>query len=520
MDSIRLSALKKLLLSTALGCAAAAPARAVDFSTLEGKVLFGYQAWFDCPFNGTGAWSHWAQQEGAAPTPATLRVDLYPDLSEFKAEDLCPADGFTIAGKPAHLFTARSGVVVDAHFRWMKEYGLDGILLQRFVGRIAGKRAGGDVVLRNIMASARAHGRAFAIEYDLTGGSEASLATIIQADWKYLVDSLKVTSHPSYLHQGGKPVVAIWGPGFDDRPPVDPARGLEFVRWFNRDAPDAYRAYYLGGVPEAWRTLTGASRKEPAWKDVYNAMDAIQPWTVGRYSDSAGSDAFARNFLTPDLAEAKARGKLYMPVIFPGFSWHNLKGGTANQIPRRGGKFLWRQAYNAKAAGMTFLKLAMFDEVDEGTALFKVVSKRSEAPEQGYWLTLDADGQNLPSDWYLRLAGEITALFHGARPLTATMPADPMHPVVGLAAAKPGIVDAAAKGSVRVRRIAQGYRFEGPFPRLAVHTLEGKLVRYLEPRDGAVDWNGCDLTGNPLAPGAYLVGADGPVPESLRIILP
>ena len=48
-----------------------------------------------------------------------------------------------------------------------------------------------------------------------------------------------------------------------------------------------------------------------------------------------------------------------------------------------------------------------------GTAILKIASHRKEAPEQGYWLTLDADGAELPSDWYLRLAGEITRMFHG-----------------------------------------------------------------------------------------------------------
>ena len=55
----------------------------------------------------------------------------------------------------------------------------------------------------------------------------------------------------------------------------------------------------------------------------------------------------------------------------------------------------------------------MFDEVNEATANFKVAGRRQDAPDQGYWLTLDADGFTLPSDWYLRLAGEITRIFHG-----------------------------------------------------------------------------------------------------------
>src|SRR5258708_24592216 len=73
------------------------------------------------------------------------------------------------------------------------------------------------------------------------------------------------------------------------------------------------------------------------------------------------------------------------------------------------------------------LKIAMFDEVNEATANFKVASRRLDAPSQGYWLTLDADGFTLPSDWYLRLAGEITRVFRGQTP-AAAMPTTPGPP--------------------------------------------------------------------------------------------
>lgn len=89
---------------------------------------------------------------------------------------------------------------------------------------------------------------------------------------------------------------------------------------------------------------------------------------------------------------------------------------------------MWRQAYNAKVAGATVLKIAMFDEVNESTAIFKSAARRQDAPEQGYWLTLDADGAALPSDWYLRLAGEITRMFHGEIPPDPKLPEKPGPP--------------------------------------------------------------------------------------------
>jgi hypothetical protein len=152
-------------------------------------------------------------------------------------------------------------------------------------------------------------------------------------------------------------------------------------------------------------------------------MDVIQPWTVGRYANLDSADRWKQTMLVPDLKLTANQGQLYMPVVFPGFSWQNLKrSGRPNQIPREGGEFLWRQAFNAKTAGARVLKIAMFDEVDEATAVMKVVSERSQAPDQGFWLTLDADGEALPSDWYLRLAREITRMFHGEIEPASTMP--------------------------------------------------------------------------------------------------
>ncbi len=395
----------------------------MDPGTLDRKVLFGYQGWFDCPdSNPKGGWSHWAR---GVPSAETLVIDMYPDLSEFNAADLCAVPGMTIGDKPAYLFSAHNAHVVLRHFQWMKTYGLDGVLVQRFIGDTARKRADGDVVLRNIMAAASETGRTFAIEYDISGGKEASFAQQLQDDWKYLVDTVKVTSHPNYLHHNGKPVLSVWGMGLGDgkHPPAKPQDALRIIEWFKSGAPLQYRVTYIGGTPARWRTLTKDAAKDPAWTEAYRAMDVVQPWTIGRYKTLSEADDWRKNELEPDLAELKKNGQIYMPVIYPGFSWHNLNRDSAeNPVPRNRGEFLWRQAYNARAAGVQVLKIAMFDEVNESTAMFKIASQRKDAPDQGYWLTLDADGAKVPSDWYLHLAGEITRAFHEARPLAPELP--------------------------------------------------------------------------------------------------
>jgi hypothetical protein len=410
-----------LLAAGAFPASAADPP--VDPNSLQGKVLLGYQGWFDCPGPEAGrAWSHWSR---GLPSPDTLAIDMYPDLSEFDPKDLCRVPGMTIGRKPAYLFSSRSPRLVSRHFEWMREYGLDGVLVQRFIGETARKRADGDVVLRNIMAAAAATGRVFAIEYDISGGREGTLAQQLREDWIYLVDQVQVTRHPNYLKHKGKPVLSVWGMGLNDakHPPAKPADALAMVDWFRAGAPAPYRVTYMGGAPSRWRTLRNDAARDPGWAEVYKKMDVVQPWTVGRYRTLEQVDAWRANELAPDLAELTRNGQLYMPVIFPGFSWRNLnRDSQPNAIPRRKGEFLWRQAYNARAAGATLLKIAMFDEVNESTSIFKVASRREDAPDQGYWLTLDADGHVLPSDWYLRLAGAITAAFHAARPLAEKMP--------------------------------------------------------------------------------------------------
>ena len=55
--------------------------------------------------------------------------------------------------------------------------------------------------------------------------------------------------------------------------------------------------------------------------------------------------------------------------------------------------------------GATFYYIAMFDEVNEGTAIYKAVSKKENLPandQQFVWLDMEG-GDHVPSDHYLRM---------------------------------------------------------------------------------------------------------------------
>ena len=397
----------------------------VDPSTIQHKLLFGYQGWFTtaCDDAGVG-WTHWAG--GSTPDPENVSFDAWPDLSEFGADELCPTTFRHADGSVAGLYSASDPRPVDRHFAWMQEHDLDGVMLQRFGSELRDPRflALRDQVARNVRDAAEAHGRSFAVMYDISGMADDTVVDELVADWRHLVDDLGLLESPAYLHEEGRPVVAVWGFGFTDRPgdPADVSRLLASFR-----AGDRYQAWVLGGVPAYWRTRTADSKSDAAWADAYLAWDAISPWAVGRYADEGEADRFRRDLVEPDLAATRAARVGYMPVVFPGFSWTNLtdRANPLNQIPRDGGRFYWRQVYNVTDAGATMVFNAMFDEVDEGTAMMKVAARAGDLPTTGTFLSLDADGYVLPSDWYLRLGGQATRVLHGELAPSEGMPLDP-----------------------------------------------------------------------------------------------
>jgi len=393
----------------------------VDASTMTGKLLMGYQGWFGCPGDGSASsgWIHWFRSQNPVATNAT--VDFWPDVSELDPDELFTTSMTYPNAAPAKLYSAYNARTVLRHFKWMRDNHLDGVFLQRFSGGLsdAGNFARLNKVADNVRAGADAYRRVFAMMYDISGHPTNTLVSALTNDWLYLVNTLQITNSSRYLHHNGKPVVAIWGFGFSGRPD-SPQQAAQVISFFKSAGLTV-----MGGLPTYWRTLNNDAQTNPAWAAVFRSFDIISPWAVGRYGDLAGADNFRANLIVPDKAEATANGRDYLPVIFPGFSWHNLNAGPLNQIPRNGGTFYWRQAYNAKLSGCNMIYGAMFDEVDEGTAMYKLAPTANEIPAQGSWVPLNIDGSALPSDWYLRLASEASKMLRGDIPLQSTIPITP-----------------------------------------------------------------------------------------------
>lgn len=400
------------------GCAGPTVTR-VDPTTLTGKVMVGYQGWFNAEGDGAGrGYNHWTLDR-ELPGPGNVRVDLWPDLSEFPASERFPTNLKLADGTPAEVFSSYRQPTVLRHFAWMEQHGIDGVFLQRFINSLSrsGSLAANNAVLENVRAGARRHGRTYALMYDLSG-LKPGQADLLINDWKTLVRDTKLTSDAAYLHHEGKPLLALWGCGFRDvekpRPSLEDWRKI--LAFLKNESESGGLAIMLG-VPSFWRTLGRDALADPVLLELIALADVVSPWTPGRYRTPESAARHAQEVWQPDLAWCRARGIDYLPVAFPGFSWHNMKGAPLNDIPRLQGRFFWSQITAAKRAGASMLYVAMFDEVDEGTAIFKVTN----SPPVGEGIEF-VTYEGMPSDTYLRLAGAAGRVIRGEMSATDEPP--------------------------------------------------------------------------------------------------
>jgi hypothetical protein len=395
----------------------------VDATTLDGKVLCGYQGWFNTPCDGThSGFGHWGR--GLEGPNGKFVVDMWPDTTEYDPNDLCEIPNLSMPnGSPARLYSAYLKGPVLLHCKWMRQYGIDGVFLSRFVGESTSPERARHIntVLANVREGVHREGRVWAMMLDLSMGGRDRV-NIVERDWKFLCDDVKIREDSRYLHNQGKPVVLLWGLGLKDRP-WTPEQGEELIHFF-KDDPKYGGVYLIGGVDPFWRTLSGGSRTNAEWAKVYRMFDSISPWDAGRYRDNNSMDRVRRDSWEGDLAELKDLKMGYMPTAFPGFSWDNLRQsrpGTSG-ISRRKGDFYWRQFAIFKELNVRTVFVGMFDEVNEGTAIYKVAN---QTPVGQHFVTNDG----LPSDWYLRLTGEATRMIRNDAPLSEHVPDKVLSPV-------------------------------------------------------------------------------------------
>ena len=373
----------------------------VRFKSIRNLVMAGYQGWFNTPEDGAGlGWKHFEKEKEFKPGKCT--IDLWPDVSEYEKTY---ETAFKLPDEtPAKVFSSYDASTTDLHFKWMKQYGIDGVFMQRFVVSIRNQKGKDNYnkILNNAVLSAEKYDRAICLMYDLSG-MEAGEEDILIRDWKELCEKYKLVSRNNnhYVYHHGKPLVAVWGIGFNDRRKYGYEQIKKIIDFLKSEG-----CSILVGVPTHWRTLTIDAVSDTRLLELVKQADIVHPWLVGRFDNNTYEPY--RKSIEEDIKWCKANGKDYMPVLFPGFSWHNMKkDAPQNMIPRLGGRFFWKQVKGAVDAGAESLYLAMFDEIDEGTAFFKCTN----TPPVGESSFITYEGE--APDHYLWLAGEAAKYLRG-----------------------------------------------------------------------------------------------------------
>ena len=415
--SVLLSAILLLIVFPAPLIAQNKHSKTTKYPSYKGLAMAGYQGWFRLPQNGV-----------MYPDEKNIRIDMWPDVSEY--EQTYPTGLKLADGSTARFFNSSDKSTADLHFKWMKEYGVDGVFMQRFFSATRPeRRSGSTTVISNAFEAASKYDRAIAIMYDLSGlrASGEDCSSLID-DWKYLVDSVKVTNQngtKTYLHHNGKPLVTIWGVGFPDRPYDIRNIGIERFIDFLKNDPVYGGCSVMMGVPTFWRDLNADCIHDPYLHELIRSVDIVLPWMVQRFSPLLHNDMDRyRDVILDDIKWCKENNIDYVPCVCPGFTWHNLSRfefpddiKPPASIPRQGGRFYWQQISTALKCGAEMLYIAMFDEVNEGTAIFKC-SDNPPVSENFKFTGIEG----VPSDHYLWLTGEASKMLRKEKPLSLKMP--------------------------------------------------------------------------------------------------
>ncbi len=380
----------------------------VNANTIKGKVVAGYQGWFKAPNDlYDSGWRHWGFDGNGNST-----VDMWPNPAHYDPGSLHPAPSMiTESGAQGYVFSSGDPAVVNKHFEWMRKYNIDGVYLQRFLSNSNAGTAP-EWVLALVRQAAHLHGRVWAIEYDLSGGTDATVYDKITTDWKWLVDEVGITNDSRYLHEGGKPVVVLWGAAI--RTDMTQASLDPLVDFF-QDDPVYGDNYVVGCVKNTFPS---------AW-DTHNAKyDSIFAW-MGSQTNVA--------------THAAQYGINAQVHVWPGFSWQNLKQYVFPHYTRReSGDFFWGKISNGiNIIDPETVFVGMFDEYDEGTAIMPMSDDPPVVPypnipneagddDWGHYIT-NTDyntGYTSPSDWWMTLTGQAKEMLCDQRSFSYSTPAE------------------------------------------------------------------------------------------------
>ena len=468
------------------------------YDTYRGLVMCGYQGWFGTPEDGSEltkrantGWYHYRESEQFRPGVRRNSIDFWPDMREYEKKYVVGEEKNNANSSPfimpdgshATLFSSYDESTVMLHFKWMKQYGIDGAWMQRFLSEInaSANKAHFDKVLDNAMKASNEYGRAIAVMYDMSGFTAESQLKIIVSDARNLMQKYSLTDRTKqkyYLHENGKPMIALWGIGFNDSAHPRPSAVENIIKQLKLQGWSVFL-----GVPTYWRAGGGDcvdGDEHTKLVSLLRESDGFFPWYTGRYDYTSYRNADWQNHIQADIRAGKKMSSKEHRVAFavhafPGFSWRNmdpnfnLKSGNGTG-DRDGGKFLWNQLYWGIKYGAESFYIGMFDEIDEGTAIFKLL-RANEVPsnvpykvgsvptsydytsDDDYYVNYKTNGQytmtefqqsgsdirwskkaseldvrfqgidnDRDTDWYLYLTGEGAKMLRGEREMSARIP--------------------------------------------------------------------------------------------------
>jgi len=149
------------------------------YMSYKGLVMAGYQGWFNCEGDGADrGWTHY--QKGDKFEDGSCKFDNWPEMNEYEVKYKTP---FKFQdGSPAYVFSSYDESTVDLHFKWMKEYGIDGAFIQRFFSVLTSKDRlkHNDKVLASAIKAANKYGIAICLMYDIGSMDDSQYKLVIE----------------------------------------------------------------------------------------------------------------------------------------------------------------------------------------------------------------------------------------------------------------------------------------------------------------------------------------------------